>query len=209
MELHPSAFVETGSCTQCDGPRYIREQPSRSSNVQGSGTDAAGPIETSEIYGPDPRSNYLTEWSIDLPYKNLLEYSNEMRQQWSLLNKEQKDIVSNNFSLFVMENPEVVVGLPSLIKGNEELKDKLIRNLALNTEGFANRDLKTIINENPSKNVPESLDILQKEYSIEFNKWILSNKYSKLTEMNIFVAILVCILFILIGIGIGYKIDQK
>ena len=72
MELHPSSFVETGTCSGpecsesgCVGPRNIRIQPSRSSDVPGSGP-----------------TSILTEWSIDLPYKNLLSFTKEIEKQW-------------------------------------------------------------------------------------------------------------------------------
>ena len=197
MELHPAAFVETGSC---DGPRYIREQPSRSSNVQGSGPDAFGP------------GDYITEYSINVPYKNLLAYTKEIEDQWTQLTPEQKDVVSNSLSLFVMKNPESITGLNQILQDNNKLQNDLVRSLELNNKNIDNIEKFTSLKDVTeyyikilSTNVQETLDTIYEGYNKEFLKWLFLRKYHNIDDTKIFIIIIVLILFILIGIGIGYN----
>lgn len=84
--LYPSGFVETGY--PCDGPRYIRNQPSRES----------GGILLDEKYG--------TDWN--LPYKNLLGFVKQINNQWDRLNDEQKKIITDMISIIIIKHPDIL-----------------------------------------------------------------------------------------------------
>lgn len=84
--LYPSGFVETGY--PCDGPRYIRNQPSR---------ESAG-ILLNDKYG--------TDW--DLPYKNLLTFVKQINNQWDRLNDEQKKIITDMISIIIVKHPDIL-----------------------------------------------------------------------------------------------------
>ena len=210
MELHPAGFIETGTC---DGPRYVREQPSRSSPVPGSGVGS----------GPNP-DYYLTENTLVLPYKNLLEYTKEIEQQWGMLDQPQKDIISNSLSLFIMKNPEAVVGLNSFIQSNDEEKKELINRLeSVNKkESFANEttvsDIISYLNVDPNSRLPDVLNeindmsiknkesnINHKEIKTSFENWLNNNSYKKITNDKYVILIIIFIVVFLIGIMVGYK----
>lgn len=210
MELHPAGFIETGTC---DGPRYVREQPSRSSPVVGSGVGS----------GPNP-DYYLTENNLVLPYKNLLEYTKEIENQWTMLDQPQKDIISNSLSLFIMKNPDAVVGLNSFIQSNDEEKQQLINRLeSVNKkESFANEttvaDIISYLNVDPDNRVNAVLDeinnmsvknkdtnINHKQIKTNFDNWLSNNYYKKITNDKYVVLIIIFIIIFLIGIMVGYK----
>lgn len=210
MELHPAGFIETGSC---DGPRYVREQPSRSSPVVGSGLGS----------GPNP-DYYLTENTLVLPYKNLLEYTKEIENQWGMLDQSQKDIISNSLSLFIMKNPDSVVGLNSFIQSNDEEKKELINRLETvnKKESFANEttvsDIISFLNVKPEERVPAVLDevnnmsiknkdsnINHKHIKSSFDDWLVNNSYKKITSDKYIVLIIIFIIIFLIGVMVGFK----
>lgn len=77
LTLHPPAFIESSGC---DGPRYIRGQPSR---------ETPGTIMT------DIQHKYITEF--ELPYRNVLRYTKEVRNSWDKLNQAQKNELKKSF----------------------------------------------------------------------------------------------------------------
>jgi hypothetical protein len=77
LTIHPPAFVETEGC---DGPKYIRGQPSR---------EEPGVIMT------DIQDKYITEF--ELPYRNIQRYIKEMNNDWNRLNESQKNLARQSF----------------------------------------------------------------------------------------------------------------
>ena len=188
MELHPAAFIETGVCTECDGPRYIREQPSRSAD---------------HVYDEN-HDDIVTEWSIDLPYRNLLGYVRSIENQWHKLDSKQKDIISNSLSLFVMKNPDSILGLNNFIKGTEEEKQELLNKLNSIEQKYFKLDS---FSSDPEKtaNISETLNNISKNNSMEFNNWMFTHGWYQTTDTNIFLCVLLLVIFLLIGVGIGYN----
>lgn len=109
MELHPSGFIETGSCS---GPRYIRSQPNR--ETPGVLLDSkAGSVEDLEAIN----RKYTVEYN--LPFRNSYRFLKEMKLNWDKLSPEQreaaKEIVGKEFFKTNVENnsPMVSLGSPS------------------------------------------------------------------------------------------------
>lgn len=191
MQLHPSSFVETGNCTTCDGPRNIRIQPSRSSDLN----DQAVP------------QNYATEWSIDLPFNNLLSYTKSIEDQWRQLTKGQRDVISNSLTLFVTKNPDSITGLNTMLSNNEQDKKSLINALESKQqiEKFNQTDIYAYIDSMPEKRIPEVFDNITLKYDPICNKWLRVNKYYHVDDVKIFILVVLFIIVLLIGVGIGYS----
>jgi len=225
MELHPSGFVETNTCDKCNGPRYIRSQPSRSSSDPSGGPGLAqGPVQGSI---ENPQNNYyLTEWSLNLPYKNLMGYTKEIENQWGKLDNKQKDIIANSLSLFVMKNPDALLGLNNYINQSMEDKQELISRLEsiekLNRkEAFSGEltleDLFIYFNakpdrvnevlnnlRNPSEKLIEQNDKINDVHNA-FKSWLHTNKLYVVDDTKTICIFLIMLVFFLIGITIGYN----
>ena len=107
LQLHPSGFVETGSCA---GPRYIRSQPNR---------------ESSGVLLNEVTDKYVAEF--DLPYRNMVGYIKEIENNWPKLDARQKEIIANSLNMFSLvdgtkDTDKKIVDQESEIK---ELTDKL------------------------------------------------------------------------------------
>ena len=77
LTIHPPSFIETGGC---DGPRYVRGQPSR---------------ETPGILMTDLQDKYITEF--ELPYRNIERYIKEIGNNWNRLDDRQRALVKQSF----------------------------------------------------------------------------------------------------------------
>lgn len=220
-DLHPAGFIDTGSCT---GPNLIRSQPSRSSSIPGGGLGnsqgASGPEGSSMDY-------YLTEQSLNLPYKNLISYTREIENQWPKLDPKQKDIISNTFSLFFMKNPEALLGLNTYLMQSDSDKKALIDRLEsiekLNRhEKFANelalQDVFIYLNADPRTRTLEVLNNLRqpadelkadnsniKEINNAFKEWLKTNNLYIIDDSKKLIFVIILAIFLFIGICIGAK----
>lgn len=77
LTIHPPSFIETGDC---DGPRYIRGQPSR---------------ETPGVLMTEMQNKYITEF--ELPYRNIERYIKEIGNNWDRLDNKQRQLVRKSF----------------------------------------------------------------------------------------------------------------
>jgi hypothetical protein len=77
LTLHPPSFIET---EDCDGPRYIRGQPSR---------------ETPGVLMTEMQNKYITEF--ELPYRNIERYIKEIGNNWNRLDDKQRALVKTSF----------------------------------------------------------------------------------------------------------------
>ncbi len=195
MELHPAGFIETGNCTNCDGPRYIRGQPNRSST---------------ENEGQD---GILTEWSIDLPYRNLLAYTKEIQHQWPKLDPKQRDIIANSLSLFVMNNPDALLGLgPNIGSDSSDTHSDIINKLTslekkyfsehFENSGISLGDISNYIKEDKNR-TSGVLDEVISVSPTESEKWLYVHKWGQMTSGKIFVVLVLLFVFLLIGVAIG------
>jgi hypothetical protein len=86
MNLHPPSFIE--SAGGCEGPRYVRSQPSR---------------ETAGVLLNECQSKYIGQF--DLPQRNISRYVEEMSTNWDKLSKEDKELVTQDI---VKHIPDIV-----------------------------------------------------------------------------------------------------
>jgi len=77
MNLHPPAFVETAG--GCEGPRYIRSQPSR---------------ETAGVLLNECEAKYIP--NFELPYRNISRYISELGASWDKLNSADKSMIKED-----------------------------------------------------------------------------------------------------------------
>jgi hypothetical protein len=77
LTIHPPSFIET---EDCDGPRYIRGQPSR---------------ETPGVLMTEIQDKYITEF--ELPYRNIERYIKEIGNNWNRLDDKQRAVVKQSF----------------------------------------------------------------------------------------------------------------
>ena len=77
LTIHPPSFIET---EDCDGPRYVRGQPSR---------------ETPGILMTEMQNKYITEF--ELPYRNIERYIKEIGNNWNRLDDKQRALVKTSF----------------------------------------------------------------------------------------------------------------
>ncbi len=93
LTIHPPAFIETGGC---DGPRYIRGQPSR---------------ETEGVTIADIQDKYIPEFT--LPFRNVKRYIKEVANNWDRLDTEQRDEIRKSFEQMNLM-PKEMLGLGQL-----------------------------------------------------------------------------------------------
>lgn len=77
LTIHPPSFIET---EDCDGPRYVRGQPSR---------------ETPGVLMTEMQDKYVTEF--ELPYRNIERYIKEIGNNWNRLDDKQRSLVKTSF----------------------------------------------------------------------------------------------------------------
>jgi hypothetical protein len=77
LTIHPPSFIET---EDCDGPRYVRGQPSR---------------ETPGVLMTEMQNKYITEF--ELPYRNIERYIKEIGNNWNRLDDKQRSLVKTSF----------------------------------------------------------------------------------------------------------------
>jgi hypothetical protein len=84
-QLHPSGFVETGSC---QGPRYIRNQPSR---------ETPGVLLADKyIVEYDQMDNTSKSVDFNLPFRSAFKYTKELQNNWAKLDQDQKNVLMQN-----------------------------------------------------------------------------------------------------------------
>jgi hypothetical protein len=81
--LHPSGFVETGSCS---GPRYTRNQPSR---------------ETPGVLLNEITDKYVVEFNV--PFRNATRSLKELKSNWDRLDPNQKKSIIDMLGPYYME----------------------------------------------------------------------------------------------------------
>ena len=198
QNLFPSSFVETGGC---EGPRFVRTQPSR---------------ETAGVLLSECSTKYITEF--ELPYRNLTAYIKSLQTNWIRLTDEQKesvvmDLIANIPSLQNCDNTEAPASAPAYQSGEA--------NASLKIEKFTEPDLILFLNgmkADPNKQVKELLNALyrpsetiktgvpedlRKEIYKAFTQW--SDGESMYYHVNYKTGILLflmVLLFFLLGIGI-------
>ena len=82
--LHPSGFIETGPET-CDGPRYIRNQPSR---------ETPG-ILLQDKYITEPTQSAHSSVDFNLPFRNAIQNTIMLQSMYDKLDPEQKIVIDN------------------------------------------------------------------------------------------------------------------
>lgn len=186
LTLRPGAFVETEGC---DGPKYIRGQPSRSSD---------GVIMT-EI-----QDKYIPEF--ELPYRNIERYIKEMSNNWHRLNQQQREMARLSFEKMGMGtklNPQENFSQESILESAKFIakeptsRPKELLNMLWNPtesekismkEGLSSQEADSLVS-----NLKESI-----------SDWVYENSYEFCTNLKpgllIFFTI---VLFLLIGMSVG------
>jgi len=96
LTIHPPSFIET---EDCDGPRYVRGQPSR---------------ETPGVLMTEIQDKYITEF--ELPYRNMERYIKEIGNNWNRLDDKQRALVKKSFqSMGMMGKMESFGNTKSLV----------------------------------------------------------------------------------------------
>lgn len=213
--LYPAGFVETGY--SCDGPRYIRNQPSRES---GSNAILTGDNNNTSIANANLlNEKYTVEWN--LPYKNLLTFVKQIDNQWNKLDSTQQKIISDMISIMLLKNPDM---LNAKSENEQELQvaklKELFTNDVINTDQLIisiKEDPKILYNllkrlyepsDEDKKYLGEQyINDLQKEikYNIIGKNTSYKSNYYDISKKNIFIILFTIILFFIIGIIIGKK----
>lgn len=158
MNLHPSGFVETAG--GCDGPRYIRSQPSR---------------ETAGVLLNECESKYAS--GFDLPYRNIARYISEIDKSWDKLSAADRKLVTKNLfqkvpSLRSGMSKEMQAASPSVLsfirdyvaldpeKNTKELLDALYH---------PSNTIKTAITDEKAKDIQKSFDEWAADQSLYFH----------------------------------------
>lgn len=194
MNLHPAGFVET---EVCDGPRYVRGQPSR---------ETGGVIMTNDSSDNNPdvsfqamNDKYVTNWN--LPFRNLVSFVEEMEDQWTKLSNDQKYVISNMLTFFITKHPDVLTN-----KSFQLVVNKNKENFSQPDTTFEN--ISDFIKSDDS-NIDKILNLFQTLYNDKLNNWIKNNweqNYIYINNLRTTIIIIFIILMILIGILIGWFI---
>ena len=83
LTLHPPSWIETEGC---DGPRYVRGQPSR---------------EEGGVLMTDIQTKYIPEF--ELPYRNIERYIKEISNNWNRLDEKQRNMARKSFQSMGMD----------------------------------------------------------------------------------------------------------
>jgi hypothetical protein len=166
MELHPSGFVETGQCTGCDGPRYVPIQPSR---------ETPGILLADKYITEFDKAENMPSVDFNLPFRNSIMYTKQLKNNYDLLDQEQKNYVSNLLS---------DVGT---ITGNGKNSQKAMRNLS-----------------NEEEAIDDILDKMYSNDSMKsgMDAWV--NKQFYKNPNNIVGIVFIVLLFIILGSLCGY-----
>lgn len=202
MELHPSSFLETGSCS---GPRYVRSQPNRES--PGILLDAV-------------TDKYVAEF--DIPYRNIIRYVKEIENNWPKLDSSQREIVKNSLIMFsggnrcpkcpetekvkepMDKSAEAPVEAPVSKNGSSVTK---IEQFGALPADVTIPEIATYIAEDPDVRVNALMDDLVANSSSKdaVAQWCYNNSYYKGTSGAWAIFFLILIIILLVGVGTGYN----
>ena len=209
MEMHPSSFLETGSCTTCTGPRYTRSQPNR---------------ESSGVLLNSVTDKYVAEF--DIPYRNIIRYVKEMENNWPKLDQRQRDIVSNSLAMFVVSGEKQSVPEVVEIVDTPDITGDIVENFGAEVTTIS--ECVGFLSEDPVSRVDELLDqlvypgvitkkVVEDSVGLEstdstleqmkntLESWCYNNSYYKGSGSVWAFFIFLLIIFMLIGVGTGYN----
>lgn len=202
QNLFPSSFIET---EECEGPRFVRTQPSR---------------ETPGVLLNECSDKYIPEF--ELPYRNLASYIKSLQASWIRLTDEQKELVVSDLVAHVpsLQNcggsdapasaPASEYMMPDKkenSKKSEKFTDTDLITLLNNMKTDTNKQVKDLLsamyrpNDTIKAGVPEDL---RKEIYKAFTQW--SDGETLYYHMNYKTGImlfLMVLLFFLLGVGIA------
>jgi len=193
LTLHPPAFIETESC---DGPRYVRGQPSR---------------EQTGVTMTEIQNKYIAEF--ELPYRNIERYIKEIANNWNRLDEKQRQLVRKSFES---------MGMGTKIEGSVEPGssgdiEELFTNTAASVD---NIKFLRYLASNPNMNSKKFMDLLWntseaerkrlnltqdklKEIRESFYEWSVENTYVLHTNWKsgliLFILLLVIIILIIVS----------
>lgn len=115
--LHPSGFIETGPET-CDGPRYIRNQPSR---------ETPG-ILLQDKYITEPNNSNSTSSSVDfnLPFRNAIRNTLMLQSMYDKLDHDQQIVINDKIRSITRGS----VNLESTGEDQYPIQDSIYNNLS-------------------------------------------------------------------------------
>ena len=102
------------------------------------------------------------------------------------LDQKQKDIISNTLSLFLVKNPDALVGLNTVMSNDDHLKKDLINKMSkleemYLTEKFSSNisidDLTKFIEVDPKQRTNDILGTLYEYQRGHCENWFYTNKY--------------------------------
>jgi hypothetical protein len=195
LTLHPPGFVETGGC---NGPRYVRSQPSR---------------ETAGILLNECEAKYETQF--ELPYRNINRYVKEMQMNWDRLTDNEKSVVVQDFVKNVPSVATMIVPPPqSDIKSSRKKKENfeeggvlsIIKDIETSDGGDINKNTKQLLDGlyNPDDTIKSSVsESVRDDIRIAFNQWADDqNLYFHTNYKTGIFLFLLIVLFFLFGLGI-------
>ena len=188
--LQTDSFVETQGC---NGPKNIRNQPSR---------------ESSGVIMTDIQDKYITEFT--LPYRNIDRYIKEIANSWDRLDKDQRNKIKKSFTdMGIMENfnKDIVENFNNPIDQLSACTDYVIKNPEENTKVL----LSALWNPTPLQSVDfkistdNTVEIRESMY-----KWSLDNSYSLHNNWRAgLIFFFVLLIMLILGIACGSCIDKS
>ena len=172
MELHPAGFVETGTCSGCDGPRYVPIQPSRETP----GILLADKYIT-EFDKIENMSNEVSnEVDFNLPFRNSIMYSKQLQNNFEKLDADQQAYITNMLNSIGSNGPN---------GPNSSLRSRALSSLgsSLSTDGLT------------GDNVGNHLDTMYADPSLKsgMDTWIAKHMASPGSVVLLVFVILLCI----------------
>ena len=117
--LHPSSFVETGTCS---GPQRGRAQPSR---------ETPGVLLSDKyIVEFDENGNPTSSVDFNIPFRNAIRYTKQLQKSFDKLTPDQKNIIMNQYQLS-LANPsdsQIQTSAPATVHN-------MLENIASNPNG--------------------------------------------------------------------------
>ena len=140
MNLHPPGFIETAG--GCEGPRYVRSQPSR---------------ETAGVTLNECETKYNPQFK--LPYRNISRYISELGQSWDKLTENDKKLVTQDLFKHV---PSLKQNVTSFALSQNTSAEGALQNI--NNQVTSSPTVLTFLRDyvsiDPIKNTKETLDAM-------------------------------------------------